>query len=90
MAGRRRGKRRQPPRRRLAVIEDQQELAAVRIEPLDRVRDARPEIPEVAHMRALPYSMNAHSAALCQCSPRTPPAFRRMSTPAIVVAIVGA
>jgi predicted dithiol-disulfide oxidoreductase (DUF899 family) len=31
-------------------------------------------------MRALPYSMNAHSAALCQCSPRTPPAFRRMST----------
>ena len=33
-------------------------------------------------MRASPYSMIAHSEAVCQCSSRTPPAVRRMSTPA--------
>ena len=31
-----------------AVVEHQQEFAAVRIEPLDRVRNARREVPEVA------------------------------------------
>ena len=40
-----------------------------------------------AVMRALPASMNDHSASLCQCSSRTPPAVRRMLTPAIVLAI---
>src|ERR1700722_14168860 len=34
-------------------------------------------------MRAFPYNMNAHSAAVCQCSSRMPPAVKRMSTPAI-------
>src|ERR1700728_385515 len=34
-------------------------------------------------MRAFPYSMMAHSAAVCQCSSRMPPAVNRMSTPAI-------
>src|SRR5277367_2431492 len=33
-------------------------------------------------IRASPYSMIAHSAAVCQCSSRTPPAVNRMSTPA--------
>src|SRR5215469_5056581 len=36
-----------------------------------------------AVIRALPYSMNAHSAAACQCNSRMPPAVSRMSTPAI-------
>src|SRR5271170_8427695 len=36
-------------------------------------------------IRAVPYSMKAHSAAVCQCSSRTPPAVRRMSTPARVL-----
>ena len=35
-----------------------------------------------AVMRALPASMKDHSAALCQCSSRTPPALSRMLTPA--------
>src|SRR5260370_38469359 len=35
-------------------------------------------------IRALPYNMNAHSAAVCQCNSRTPPAVKRMSTPAMV------
>src|SRR5215467_9738781 len=39
----------------------------------------------IAVMRALPYSIKAHSAAVCQCSSRTPPAVRRMSTPAMVL-----
>src|SRR5580704_5905680 len=38
--------------------------------------------PSMHVIRALPYSMYAHSAAVCQCSSRTPPAVRRMSTPA--------
>src|SRR5271168_4267311 len=38
-------------------------------------------------MRALPYSMMAHSASTCQCSSRTPPAVSRISTPAMVVEI---
>src|SRR5579862_3040558 len=29
--------------------------------------------------------MKAHSAAVCQCSSRTPPAVRRMSTPAMLL-----
>src|ERR1700723_3645179 len=33
-------------------------------------------------MRALPYSMMAPSAAVCQCNSRPPPAVSRMSTPA--------
>src|SRR5271155_5999640 len=33
-------------------------------------------------IRAVPYSMKAHSAAVCQCSSRTPPAVSRISTPA--------
>ena len=37
----------------------------------------------IAVMRAFPYSMNAHSAAVCQCSSRMPPAVSLMSTPAI-------
>jgi hypothetical protein len=36
-------------------------------------------------MRALPYSMYAHSASLCQCISRMAPALRRMSTPAMLV-----
>src|ERR1700722_5080332 len=36
-------------------------------------------------MRAFPYSMKAHSEAVCQCSSRQPPAGRRMSTPARVL-----
>src|SRR6476620_4238738 len=40
----------------------------------------------MAAMRALPDSMNAHSASLCQCSSRYAPAFSRMFTPAKVVA----
>src|ERR1700683_4927963 len=34
-------------------------------------------------IRAFPYSMKAHSAAVCQCSSRTAPAVNLMSTPAI-------
>src|SRR5580700_9030247 len=34
-------------------------------------------------IRAFPYNMKAHSAAVCQCSSRTPPAVNRISTPAI-------
>src|SRR5580692_2076410 len=34
-------------------------------------------------IRAVPYNMNAHSDAVCQCNSRTPPAVSRMSTPAI-------
>src|SRR5215469_7538283 len=37
----------------------------------------------MAVIRALPYNMNAHSAAACQCSSRRPPAGSRMLTPAI-------
>src|SRR5712675_943565 len=33
-------------------------------------------------MRALPYSMKAHAAAVCQCNSRMPPAVSRMFTPA--------
>src|SRR5207237_6589200 len=33
-------------------------------------------------MRVVPYSMYAHSAAVCQCNSRTPPAVSRMFTPA--------
>jgi tetratricopeptide (TPR) repeat protein len=40
----------------------------------------------IAVMRARPASVNAHSASLCQCSSRIPPAFRRMFTPASCVA----
>src|SRR6185295_9170086 len=40
----------------------------------------------MAAMRALPDSMNALSASLCQCSSRYAPAFSRMFTPAKVVA----
>ena len=40
----------------------------------------------MAAIRALPASMNAHSASLCQCSSRYAPAFSRMFTPARVVA----
>src|SRR6266404_9783610 len=36
-----------------------------------------------AVIRALPYSMMAHSASTCQCNSRTPPAVSRISTPAI-------
>jgi hypothetical protein len=39
-----------------------------------------------AVMRALPYNMYAHSAAWCQCISRTPPRFRRMFVPDMVVA----
>src|SRR5712671_4056339 len=35
-------------------------------------------------MRHDPYVMNAHSAKICQCSSRTPPAVSRMLTPAMV------
>src|SRR5580658_4140552 len=38
-------------------------------------------------MRALPFSMMAHSASTCQWSSRTPPAVSRISTPAMVVEI---
>ncbi len=38
-------------------------------------------------MRAFPLSMMAHSASTCQWSSRTPPAVRRISTPAMVVEI---
>src|SRR5208283_4470149 len=34
-------------------------------------------------MRAFPYSIMDHSAAVCQCSSLTPPAVNLMSTPAI-------
>src|ERR1700691_5065315 len=34
-------------------------------------------------IRAFPYSINDHSAAVCQCNSRTPPAVNLMSTPAI-------
>src|SRR5580765_5434360 len=37
----------------------------------------------IAVIRALPYNMNAHSAAACQWSSRMPPAVSRISTPAI-------
>src|SRR5580658_768575 len=37
-----------------------------------------------AVIRAFPYNMIAHSDETCQCSSRTPPAVRRISTPAIV------
>src|SRR5580658_1976369 len=40
-----------------------------------------------AVMRALPFSMIAHSASTCQWSSRTPPAVSRISTPAMVVEI---
>src|ERR1700759_286127 len=36
-------------------------------------------------MRAFPYSMKAHSEAVCQCSSRKAPAVWRVSTPASVV-----
>src|SRR5215468_7784314 len=36
-------------------------------------------------MRAVPYSMKAHSDAVCQCNSRTPPAVNRMFTPASVL-----
>src|SRR5215469_16605750 len=37
-------------------------------------------------MRVVPYSIYAHSAAVCQCNSRTPPAVSRMFTPARVFA----
>src|SRR5277367_1482596 len=40
-----------------------------------------------AVMRALPFSMMAHSASTCQWSSRTPPAVSRISTPDMVVEI---
>src|ERR1700733_10074572 len=40
-----------------------------------------------AVIRALPYNMMDHSAVTCQCNSRTPPAVKRISTPAIVVEI---
>src|SRR6266536_2137298 len=39
----------------------------------------------MAVSRAEPYSMNAHSSAVCQCNSRTPPAVNRMLTPAMVL-----
>src|SRR3981189_283024 len=33
----------------VAVVEDQKELAAIRTESLNRVRNARSEVPEIAH-----------------------------------------
>ena len=39
----------------------------------------------IAVIRAVPYSMIAHSPAACQCSSRTPPAVSRMLTPAIAL-----
>src|SRR5437667_10544411 len=37
----------------------------------------------MAVIRAVPYSMIAHSPAVCQCSSRTPPAVSLMFTPAM-------
>src|SRR5712664_3859826 len=37
----------------------------------------------IAVIRAFPYSMMAHSPAVCQCSSRTPPAVSLMFTPAM-------
>lgn len=85
---------------KMAVVEDQQKLRAVRLEALNGVRNSRREYQRspstvsatklfpslsMAVTRAWPYSMMAHSAALCQCSSRTPPAVNLMSTPASVV-----
>ena len=63
--------------------------------------ESRREVPKVAHTDVIdevppfgvnggdargPSSIKDHSACLCQCSSRTPPGFRRMFTPASVVA----
>ena len=85
--------------RRLAVVEAEDELAAVLADALQRVRQPGREIPQPALVHVLDVGAavlvdggdaadalvtNAHSANTCQCISRMPPRVRRMLTPAIV------
>src|ERR1700720_2473548 len=84
-----------------AIVEGEDEFSAIRAETLQRMRQARRKVPQIAllHVRnrwapLLVYDRDAavavntaHSACWCQWSSRTPPAPRRMFTPAIVVEI---
>ena len=53
--------------------------------PSSKVSVAAWPFGEITVVRTLPFTTNAHSAAIaCQCSSRMPPGFRRIETPAML------